>query len=108
MSHRPHPRPYDDVLQTIGGQVDQSPGQFDGTVLIDGNVKQGCGAVRNGLQLLESQRSERPEGAPLGVGGGPLVDRLGRVIGICSMGSKKKGMYCHLQEIHQFLTQSGF
>lgn len=43
-----------------------------------------------------------------GVSGGPVVDRRGLVVGICSGTNSGKGYCCHLQEIHDFLKQNGF
>jgi S1-C subfamily serine protease len=46
---------------------------------------------------------------PHGRSGGPLVDKRGYVIGICSVTTKDgKGYYCHPAEIHRLLDGSGF
>jgi S1-C subfamily serine protease len=42
-----------------------------------------------------------------GRSGGPLVDRRGWVIGICSGTSGGKGYYCHVEAIHRFLKANG-
>jgi S1-C subfamily serine protease len=42
-----------------------------------------------------------------GRSGGPLVDRQGRLIGICSGRSGGKGYYCHTSEIHKVLKNNG-
>ena len=38
-----------------------------------------------------------------GQSGGPLIDRDGWVVGICSGNNKEKAYFCHLEEIHAFL-----
>jgi S1-C subfamily serine protease len=43
-----------------------------------------------------------------GRSGGPLVDKRGYVVGICSGTSDGKGYYTHPQEIHRFLKQHVF
>jgi len=43
-----------------------------------------------------------------GRSGGPLVDRQGKLLGICSVASDNAGYYSHLDEINQFLRESGF
>jgi S1-C subfamily serine protease len=42
-----------------------------------------------------------------GESGGPLVDRQGRLLGICSGAAGGQGYYCHLEHIHSFCRQSG-
>jgi S1-C subfamily serine protease len=42
-----------------------------------------------------------------GSSGGALVDQSGRLLGIASGVSNRKGYYCHLSEIERFLSQSG-
>lgn len=42
-----------------------------------------------------------------GRSGGPLVDRLGRVLGIASGTSESKGYFSHAEEIYRFLKQNG-
>jgi hypothetical protein len=47
-------------------------------------------------------------GAPTaGRSGGPLLDRQGRLIGVCSGANDGKGYYAHLDEIHRFLKRNG-
>jgi S1-C subfamily serine protease len=43
-----------------------------------------------------------------GRSGGPLIDKRGYVVGICSGTSDGKGYYTHPQEIHRFLKQHVF
>jgi S1-C subfamily serine protease len=43
-----------------------------------------------------------------GRSGGPLVDKSGRLIGVCSGNSKEKSYYCHPDEVRAFLIQNGF
>ena len=43
-----------------------------------------------------------------GRSGGPLVDKRGFVIGICSGTSDGAGYYTHIQEIHHFLKENVF
>ena len=40
-----------------------------------------------------------------GQSGGPLLDRKGRVLGICSGTNKDKSYFCHIEEIHAFLAK---
>jgi hypothetical protein len=47
---------------------------------------------------------EQPEGGS----GGPLVDRQGRLIGVCSGTNKDKSYFCHLDEVRTFLRANGF
>jgi hypothetical protein len=47
---------------------------------------------------------EQPEGGS----GGPLVDRQGRLIGVCSGTNKDKSYFCHLDEVRGFLRANGF
>jgi S1-C subfamily serine protease len=42
-----------------------------------------------------------------GQSGGPLVDRDGFVLGICSGNNKTQSYFCHLHEIHAFLKTHG-
>jgi S1-C subfamily serine protease len=42
-----------------------------------------------------------------GRSGGPLLDRDGKLLGICSVANDNAGYYCHLDEVRQFLRQSG-
>jgi S1-C subfamily serine protease len=41
-----------------------------------------------------------------GRSGGPLVDKRGYLIGVCSGTNKDKGFYCHTAEIHAFLKKN--
>lgn len=43
-----------------------------------------------------------------GRSGGPLLDRKGRLIGICSGNSGERGYFCHLREVDDFLKDKGF
>jgi S1-C subfamily serine protease len=43
-----------------------------------------------------------------GRSGGPLLDREGRVIGICSGVGDGKGYYTHTEQLHRFLRQHGY
>jgi S1-C subfamily serine protease len=45
---------------------------------------------------------------PKGRSGGPLIDRQGYVLGLCSGTSGQKGYYVHIDEIHGFLRENGF
>ena len=51
---------------------------------------------------------EWPEGGTRGRSGGPLVDRRGDLIGICSGTSDGKSYFSHTEEIHGFLKQNAF
>jgi S1-C subfamily serine protease len=51
---------------------------------------------------------ESTEPPTQGRSGGPLVDRSGRLIGVCSGKGDQKGYYCHIEEIHNFLKENGF
>jgi S1-C subfamily serine protease len=42
-----------------------------------------------------------------GRSGGPLLDREGRLIGVCSGANDGKGYYAHLEEIQRFLKRNG-
>jgi S1-C subfamily serine protease len=42
-----------------------------------------------------------------GRSGGPLLDKRGYLLGICSGAADGKGYYCHIEEIHKFLKRSG-
>lgn len=42
-----------------------------------------------------------------GRSGGPMVDRTGQLIGICSGRSDGKGYFCHVEAIHSFLQSQG-
>jgi S1-C subfamily serine protease len=49
------------------------------------------------------------QGVPVGGrSGGPLVDRAGRVIGICSGTQDGRGYYTHADEIHAALKRAGW
>jgi hypothetical protein len=48
--------------------------------------------------------TEKPEGRS----GGPLVDKRGLLIGVCSGVSKDKAYFCHIDEINAFLERNGF
>jgi hypothetical protein len=50
-------------------------------------------------------RTEQKSG--IGRSGGPLVDSRGQLLGICSGNDKGRGFFCHLEDIHQFLTANG-
>jgi len=39
-----------------------------------------------------------------GESGGPLANSSGALLGVCLMGSKNHGVYCHLHEIRRFLS----
>jgi S1-C subfamily serine protease len=43
-----------------------------------------------------------------GRSGGPLLDRKGRLIGICSGNSGERSYFCHLRDIETFLNDKGF
>ena len=45
---------------------------------------------------------------PKGRSGGPLIDRRGYLLGLCSGTSAQKGYYTHIDEIHACLQQNGF
>ncbi len=38
-----------------------------------------------------------------GRSGGPLIDKKGQVLGVCSFAGDNAGYYCHIEEIHRFL-----
>jgi S1-C subfamily serine protease len=42
-----------------------------------------------------------------GRSGGPLIDKRGYLIGVCSGTTKGKGYFCHVAEIHAFLKRNG-
>lgn len=42
-----------------------------------------------------------------GRSGGPVLDKNGLVLGICSGRDSKNGYYCHTERIHQFLKANG-
>ncbi len=44
---------------------------------------------------------------PSGRSGGPLLDKQGFVIGVCSGTNDDKGFYCHTEEVHNFLRRNG-
>jgi hypothetical protein len=47
-------------------------------------------------------------GAPQeGRSGGPLLDKRGYLLGVCSGGSDRKSYYCHVEVIHRFLKRNG-
>jgi Trypsin-like peptidase domain len=48
--------------------------------------------------------TENPEGRS----GGPLVDKRGLLIGVCSGVNKDKAYFCHIDEINAFLERNGF
>jgi S1-C subfamily serine protease len=54
--------------------------------------------------VLYWETADRPDP---GRSGGPLVDRHGRLIGVCSGANDGRGYYCHAEEIHQFLRRHG-
>lgn len=58
----------------------------------------------NGAALVWEAAAEPAKGRS----GGPLIDRRGQVIGLCSGRSDGKGYYCHLDEICRFFKQNGF
>lgn len=39
-----------------------------------------------------------------GESGGPLVSSAGTLVGICLLGGANQGVYCHLEDIHRFLS----
>lgn len=41
-----------------------------------------------------------------GRSGGPLIDRHGNLLGICSIASEDRGYYTHTEEIHDFLRRN--
>jgi S1-C subfamily serine protease len=43
-----------------------------------------------------------------GRSGGPMLDKKGRIIGICSGNNGARGYFCHIQEIETFLTRHRF
>jgi len=43
-----------------------------------------------------------------GRSGGPLVDRRGYLLGVCSGSNGDLGYYCHIDEVHAFLRTNGF
>jgi S1-C subfamily serine protease len=43
-----------------------------------------------------------------GMSGGPLVDRRGYLIGVCSGTTRDKSYFCHPDEIRRFLKENGF
>jgi S1-C subfamily serine protease len=45
---------------------------------------------------------------PAGSSGGPLVDKRGRLLGVCSGTNKDQSYYCHPDEIRAFLKKNGF
>lgn len=42
-----------------------------------------------------------------GRSGGPLIDKRGYLVGVCSGRNEGKGYYCHTEAIHEFLRQNG-
>ena len=50
---------------------------------------------------------EAPGTITRGRSGGPLIDRRGLVVGICSGTNDGKGYYTHVDEIHRFFKQRG-
>ncbi len=63
------------------------------------------------LRLRGARQSVRalkvvPQPAP-GASGGPLVNRAGRLLGICHAGKGGVGYYSHPEEIHAFLRVNG-
>jgi S1-C subfamily serine protease len=82
----------------------------------------GCGAAKPTCVLdvvLGSKSVRRPGSSSVslcwegkaksepGRSGGPLVSSRGFLIGICSGTSGAHGYYCHITEIHRFLTRQG-
>jgi S1-C subfamily serine protease len=81
----------------------------------------GCGeALQCQVEKLLARKSiQRPDrkdtviawvtaSAPkAGRSGGPLIDKRGYLLGICSGAADDKGYYCHIQEIHRFLRRNG-
>jgi len=71
-------------------------------------------------QVKEKRRVRKPDGAgpawlwevgdtpARGRSGGPLVDKRGHLLGICSGTSDGKGYYTHIDEIYAFLKRNGF
>jgi S1-C subfamily serine protease len=64
--------------------------------------------VRRGREDAATLVWEVASAPAQGRSGGPLVDRRGHVIGVCSGASDGKGYYSHPDEIHRFLKQSGY
>jgi S1-C subfamily serine protease len=63
--------------------------------------------VRKGTQKTDVSSWETASGPAAGRSGGPLLDRGGRLIGVCSGTSEGKGYYTDLEEIHRFLKRNG-
>ncbi len=59
------------------------------------------GEARVGSYFRTAEKSMK------GQSGGPLLDRQGQLLGICSGANGGRGYYCDLDEIHAFLTANG-
>jgi S1-C subfamily serine protease len=59
----------------------------------------------DGGEAFYWQAGREPEA---GRSGGALLDRDGRLIGVCAAGQNGRGYYTHLREIQAFLKQGGF
>lgn len=67
------------------------------------------GGTKKGVRNGESALVWEIDGTvPRGRSGGPLIDKRGYVVGICSGTNNGKGYYCHLEEIQRFLKQNGY
>ncbi len=68
----------------------------------------GTKRVRRESQLRAATFWEVARDQDDGRSGGPLVDKNGRLLGVCSGNSKDKSYYCHPDEVRGFLKESSF
>jgi S1-C subfamily serine protease len=71
--------------------------------------------VVDGRRLVRKQTEDKPapfwqvdREQPPGRSGGPLIDKRGFLLGVCSGVSQDKGYFCHTEEISAFLERNGF
>jgi len=69
----------------------------------------------NGKKLVRRQAADKPayfwevdRKQRGGRSGGPLVDRRGYLLGVCSGTNKEKSYFCHADDVRAFLKGSGF
>lgn len=64
--------------------------------------------LRRSATVPEVAFWETSQGQERGRSGGPLMDKQGFLIGVCSGRSNGKGYYVHIDEIHGFLKNNGY
>ncbi len=88
-------------VMSVGCSNGEAPTCLIDRVLGSKRVRKEAGG---GVSLVwELSRQHAP-----GRSGGPLLDKRGDLIGVCSGTTPEKGYYCHIDEIHAWLKKSGY